>query len=127
VGGILGEAEIAQGRIGHLVVGVGVNLDAPEGVPGAGAIGDVDEEELLSVFLQKLRSLIDGPAEEIVDRWRAVSATLGRRVEARTVGNDVASGVAVDLDETGALLVDTDAGRVRVTFGEIVHLDVDRG
>ena len=127
VGGILGETEIRDGRLLHVVVGVGVNLDAPEDVPGAGAIGRVNEEALLSRFLQLFRSLIEGSSTEILDRWRAVSATIGRRVEATTVGGDTARGVAADLDETGALLVDTDSGRLRVAFGQIHHLDVDQG
>jgi BirA family biotin operon repressor/biotin-[acetyl-CoA-carboxylase] ligase len=127
VGGILGEAEVAAGRIEHVVVGIGVNLVEPEDVPGAEAIGDVDGEALLTTFLQRFRSMIDGPPEEILGRWRAVSATLGRRVEATTVGGDTASGVAADLDERGALLIDTDGGLVPVAFGEIRHLGVNRG
>jgi len=127
VGGVLGETEIRDGRLHHVVVGIGVNLDAPGGVPGAGAIGRVNEETLLSRFLQLFRSLIEGSSTEIPDRWRAISATIGRRVEATTVGGDSARGVAADLDETGALLVDTDAGRLRVAFGEIHHLDVNQG
>ena len=127
VGGILGEAEISGGRIGHVVLGIGVNLDAPEDVPGAGAIGDVDAERLLTGFLQRFRPMIEGSPEEILDRWRAVSATLGRRVEATTVGGDTARGVATDLDETGGMLVETDEGFVRIAFGEIHHLDVDQG
>jgi BirA family biotin operon repressor/biotin-[acetyl-CoA-carboxylase] ligase len=86
VGGILGEAGIAGGHVDHVVVGVGVNLDVPDEVPGAGAIGRVDEETLLSGFLERFRSLIERSAEGISGRWRAASATLGRRVEATTVG-----------------------------------------
>jgi BirA family biotin operon repressor/biotin-[acetyl-CoA-carboxylase] ligase len=127
VGGILGEAEVEAGRIGHLVLGIGVNLDEPEGVAGAGAIGNIDEEALLTAFLQRFRSMIEGPPEEILGRWRAVSATLGRRVEATTVGGDTASGVAADLDETGALLIESGEGVVRVAFGEIQHLGVNQG
>jgi BirA family biotin operon repressor/biotin-[acetyl-CoA-carboxylase] ligase len=127
VGGILGEAEVEAGRVGHVVVGIGVNLLEPEGVPGAGGIGDVDREALLTTFLQRFRSMIDGRLEEILARWRATSATLGRRVEATTVGGDTATGVAADLDETGALLIDTGAGLVRVAFGEIRHLGVNQG
>jgi BirA family biotin operon repressor/biotin-[acetyl-CoA-carboxylase] ligase len=126
VGGILGETEIRQGRLRHVVVGIGVNLDAPHEVPGARGIGRVDEEALLSAFLQRFRSVIESPSEEIVNRWRAASDTLGRRVEATTVGGDAARGVAADVDETGALLIDTDAGRVTVAFGEIQHLDVNQ-
>ncbi len=127
VGGVLGETEITEGRIAHVVVGVGVNLEAPGGMPDAGAIGPVPEEELLAGFLRRLRSLVDGVPGAIVDRWRAVSATLGRQVAATTVGGETARGVAVGLDGTGALLVETDAGRVRVAFGEIEHLRVDQG
>lgn len=128
VGGILGEAEITQDRVHHVVVGVGVNLDAPEDVPGAGAIGHVDDEALLTVFLRRFHELIEGPLEEIVRRWRAVSDTLGRRVEATTVGGDVAVGIAADLDDMGALLIDTKkpGGRVRVAFGDIQHLGVNQ-
>lgn len=117
VGGILGEAEITKDRVHHVVVGVGVNLDAPQDVPGAGAIGNVDEEALLTVFLQRFHDLIGGTPEEVLRRWRAVSDTLGRRVEATTV------------DGSGALLIDTEkpGGRVRVAFGEIQHLGVVQG
>ena len=127
VGGILGEAEIRDGRIGHLVLGIGVNLDPPEDVSGAGGIGDVDEEALLTGFIQRFRPMIAGSPEAILDRWRAVSATLGRRVEATTVGGDTARGVAAELDETGGLLIETGDGVVRVAFGEIHHLDVNQG
>ena len=129
VGGILGEAEIVEGRIRHVVVGIGVNLDAPEGVEGAGAIGNVEEEALLTGFLERFRRLVEGPLEEILDRWRAVSHTLGRTIEGTTVDGDSVRGVAADLDDTGALLIDTEEprGRVRVAFGEIQHLGVDQG
>jgi BirA family biotin operon repressor/biotin-[acetyl-CoA-carboxylase] ligase len=126
VGGILGESQVSADGIAHVVLGVGVNLEAPEGIPAAGGIGAVPEEALLSTFLRRFRSLIEGPPEVIVDRWRAVSATLGRTVEATTVGGGSAHGVALDVDGTGALLVQTEAGRVRVAFGDIEHLDGGR-
>jgi BirA family biotin operon repressor/biotin-[acetyl-CoA-carboxylase] ligase len=127
VGGILGEAEIVDGRVAHIVLGIGVNLDPPEGVPGAGAIGHVDEETLLTDFLRRFRQLAEEQPDEIPRRWRVVSSTLGRHVEATTVTGDTVRGVAADLDETGALLVDSADGPVRVAFGEIHHLGVDRG
>jgi BirA family transcriptional regulator, biotin operon repressor / biotin---[acetyl-CoA-carboxylase] ligase len=128
VGGVLAESEVAEGRVRHVVVGLGVNLEAaPDGVPGAWAIGGVDEEVLLATFLGRFRGAIEGPFSGILDRWRAVSATLGRRVEATTIRGDVVRGVAADVDETGALLLDSDTGRVRVAFGAVTHLDVDRG
>ncbi|MCD6022239.1 MAG: transcriptional repressor, BirA-like [Actinomycetia bacterium] len=127
IGGILGEAQVSAEAIAHVVVGIGVNVDMPEGVPGAGAIGDVDVETLLANFLRRCSSMLGASADEILPRWRAVSLTLGRRVEATTVDGDVARGVAVDIDDTGALLIDTDVGPARVAFGEVEHLDVATG
>ncbi len=127
VGGILGEAQVSAEAIAHVVVGIGVNVDVPDGVPGAGAIGTVDQETLLASFLRRCSSMLGGSADEIVPRWRAVSRTLGRRVEATTVDGDVARGVAVDIDDTGALLIDTEVGPARVAFGDIEHLGVEPG
>jgi BirA family biotin operon repressor/biotin-[acetyl-CoA-carboxylase] ligase len=127
VGGILSEVQASIEGIAHVVVGVGVNLEMPDGVDGAGAIGTVETEDLLTDFLRRLRALLEGRAPEVVARWRAVSDTLGRDVEATTVSGDTTRGVAVDVDETGALLVDSDTGRVRVTSGEIHHLGVNGG
>jgi BirA family biotin operon repressor/biotin-[acetyl-CoA-carboxylase] ligase len=127
VGGILGEAVASAVGIDHMVVGIGVNLEVPEDVSGAGAIGAVDEEMMLGDFLRRVRALMDGDAAAIVEGWRAVSATIGRRVRATTVSGDVAHGIAADIDRTGALLVDTDEGRVRVAFGEIEHLETPSG
>jgi BirA family transcriptional regulator, biotin operon repressor / biotin---[acetyl-CoA-carboxylase] ligase len=126
VGGILTESEVAEGRVRHVVVGAGVNLEAPDDVPGAGAIGNVDGGRLLAAYLSAFRGLMDGRTEEIIERWRAVSHTLGRTIQGTTVDGGSVRGVAVDLDETGALLVDTDAGRRRVAFGEVQHLGVDQ-
>jgi BirA family transcriptional regulator, biotin operon repressor / biotin---[acetyl-CoA-carboxylase] ligase len=106
------------------VVGVGVNLEPPDGVPGAGALGDVDPERLLAGFLAALSRLLERP-EDVPGRWRAVAGTIGRRVDAVPVEGDAVRGVALDVDDTGALLVDTDAGRVRVAFGDVHHLTVD--
>jgi BirA family biotin operon repressor/biotin-[acetyl-CoA-carboxylase] ligase len=124
VGGILAESEVSEGTVRHVVVGVGVNLEVPDGVPGAGALGDIDPEPLLAGFLATLRRVLERP-EDVPDRWRAVADTLGRRVEAARVDGDAVRGVAVDVDDTGALLVDTDGGRVRVAFGDVHRLDVD--
>ena len=124
VGGVLAESEVSAGVVRHVVVGVGVNLEAPDGVAGAGALGDVDPERLLAGFLAGLRSLMARP-EDVPDRWRAVADTLGRRVEAGRVDGDAVRGVAADVDDTGALLVDTDGGRVRVASGDVHHLAVD--
>ena len=123
VGGILGEAEIAEERVRHVVVGVGVNLGVPEGVAGAGAIGNVDDEALLTDFLRRFLQMIQGAPEEILRRWRSASHTLGRTILGTTVDGHSVRGVAVDIDDTGGLLIDTSTGRVTMRFGEVRYLE----
>jgi len=51
-----------------------------------------------------------------------VCATIGTRVRAITTEGSVVEGVAVDLDETGRLVVRSDKGSEVVRFGEVEHL-----
>ena len=123
VGGILGEAVVADDGVRHAVVGVGVNLDPPPDVADAAGIGDVDPEALLTAFLVRFTALLGSEPTDVIASWRARSATLGRRVEAVVAGGDAVRGVASDLDERGGLVVLTDDGPATVTFGEVTHLD----
>ena len=105
LGGILVEATSQRA-----VCGIGINLTwAPE---GAAMLGELREE----VFA-RLRSKIDqwtvAPDESILERWRELSATLGRRVRI-----DGAEGLAEDLGPNGELIVD---GRAYVA-GSVTHL-----
>jgi biotin-(acetyl-CoA carboxylase) ligase len=63
-----------------------------------------------------LRAQLAGPLPEILAAWRSRDALLGE-----TVRWQHGSGKGVGLDESGALLVDTDSGRVALQAGE-VHL-----
>ena len=128
VGGILATASLRADRLEHVVLGLGVNLGrAPEGVPGAGAVADVDAAELLGAFLERFAALYgragSGLGTAVVDRYRRVCATLGRRVRARTTAGEVVEGVAEDVDELGGLVLWTASGRRLVRFGEVEHLD----
>lgn len=128
VGGVLAESDLDGETVRHVVVGVGVNLEAPDDVEGAGGIGDIDEEALVAAFLRRVASLVDGEPRSIVAAWRARSGTLGRRVEATTVDGAVVRGVARDIDAAGALLVGVDDGEaVRVAFGDVRQLREEGG
>jgi biotin-(acetyl-CoA carboxylase) ligase len=78
----------------------------------------VDREVLLAALLDTLgrgrAALERGALGEVLERWRTLSATLGRPVAV-----DGVHGVAVDIDEDGALLVADGAGRHRVVAGEL--------
>jgi BirA family biotin operon repressor/biotin-[acetyl-CoA-carboxylase] ligase len=127
VAGTLGESVVEGGAIRHVVIGIGVNLDAPEDVPGSGALGPmVDPMDLLTRFLVGFQvaytPVESGFAAATVERWSAVSATLGRRVEAARRDGETVRGLAVGLDPHGGLIVQTSEGPATVAFGEVVHL-----
>jgi BirA family biotin operon repressor/biotin-[acetyl-CoA-carboxylase] ligase len=114
VAGILVEG---RPQDGWAVLGVGVNVhDAPplEGVTSLG--GAIGVEALLARVLVALDRWLREPLPAVLAAWRSRDALLGQRVRWEN-----GSGKGVGIDEAGALLVDTDAGRVALQAGE-VHL-----
>jgi BirA family biotin operon repressor/biotin-[acetyl-CoA-carboxylase] ligase len=125
VGGILLEAGVDDGALRHVVVGVGVNLLAPAGVKGAGAIGArADEAAILTAFLRRFADGYRADARSARARaaWLGRNATIGRTVRATTTSGEEVVGEATGLAEDGALQVTTSDGVVEVGFGEIEHL-----
>jgi BirA family biotin operon repressor/biotin-[acetyl-CoA-carboxylase] ligase len=119
-----------------VVVGVGVNVNArPEDFPaelrGAATSLLIERDQpapralFLAACLSALEGWYDRHAEEgfaaIRQAWRERSVTLGQEVVVRTDGEEV-TGLAEDLDESGALLVRTPAGLVRITSGDVALL-----
>ena len=127
VAGVLAESVVEDGRLSHVVLGVGVNLGAPPaGVPQAGALGRVEPAELLAGILEVFASRY-APAdpafgERVLSAYRDLCATLGRRVRATTITGTVVEGTAVGLDGEGGLQIETTGGLESVRFGEIEHL-----
>jgi BirA family biotin operon repressor/biotin-[acetyl-CoA-carboxylase] ligase len=96
------------------IVGVGINLTwAPEG----GALLGADRDELLPRLHQSLIRWLDALPEQVLEGWRARTATLGRRVRV-VLPDQTYEGQAQDIDEHGALIVD---GTV-VSAGSLIHL-----
>jgi BirA family biotin operon repressor/biotin-[acetyl-CoA-carboxylase] ligase len=133
-GGILAEADVQGGSVRHVVLGIGVNVSAgPEDLPEevrdtatslAIEGASIDRDGLLGGFLGSLRGRLqsDGFPASIVEAYRPLCRTLGRRVRATTTSGDPVEGRAVDVDERGSLLVER-RGRVeRVAFGEVEHV-----
>jgi BirA family transcriptional regulator, biotin operon repressor / biotin---[acetyl-CoA-carboxylase] ligase len=114
VAGILVEARPQEG---WAVLGIGVNVrDAPpiEHVTSLG--GAVSVDELLQRLLLALDAWLSRPLPEVLAAWRSRDALLGEPVRWQN-----GSGKGAGIDESGALLVETDSGRVALQAGE-VHL-----
>jgi BirA family biotin operon repressor/biotin-[acetyl-CoA-carboxylase] ligase len=113
------------------VIGIGINLAMPAALQSriGRAVADVselleqDRERLLALLLS---ALADALAEfdrcgfgAFVARWNRLHAYAGRAV--RILDNDrvLHEGIAVGLDESGCLLIDTSQGRIAVLAGDV--------
>jgi BirA family biotin operon repressor/biotin-[acetyl-CoA-carboxylase] ligase len=119
-----------------IVVGLGLNVtltadEAPD--PRATSLfmlGStmLDRSALLGAVLAELSVRVDrwrlarGPDAALVEDYRRLSSTLGTRVRAELPGDREIVGVATDLDESGQLIIDTDAQTLAVSAGDITHL-----
>lgn len=126
-GGILAESVVAGDRFEHVVLGLGVNLgSAPPDVPDAGAVDAGDEELLgafLEVFVRRYEPAHPAFGASVVEAYRPVCSTIGRRVRARTTAGATIEGTAIDVDEAGGLVVRAEGGPRLVRFGAIEHLE----
>ena len=116
VGGILVE------RSNEVVVGLGLNLWWPDPPRGFGALHDQDpgpemHARIGGLWVAELMAMVEAegwPAGE----YRALCATLGRDITWEPAGR----GRAVDLAESGELVVEVDGGRMLLTSGAIHHV-----
>jgi BirA family transcriptional regulator, biotin operon repressor / biotin---[acetyl-CoA-carboxylase] ligase len=114
LGGILVEV-----RDRKAIVGIGINLTwAP---PGGAALGEA-RDSLLERLAFELATWTAAPADEVLDAWRGLSDTLGRRVRVELPSGPI-EGLAEDLDSDGALIV---SGR-RVAAGDVIYLRARAG
>jgi BirA family biotin operon repressor/biotin-[acetyl-CoA-carboxylase] ligase len=126
VAGLLMEAEPGGGD--WVILGIGVNLArAPEGLPyratalsGLGCT--LDCPCVLARLVVRIDALWtlwarDGFAS-IRERWLGLGHRPGDRLQVRQ-GETMTEGSFVDLDGTGALVLATEAGMLRVTAGDV--------
>jgi BirA family biotin operon repressor/biotin-[acetyl-CoA-carboxylase] ligase len=121
VAGLLAEAEHKGGRTAWVVLGIGVNVrSAPSDVPAAHLEelgGYVDRAALALALIRGLMALPDDLArdpQQVLHRWRVHALWLGRLVRVGAY-----QGRAVDIDEDGALMLETASGPRRVLAGDV--------
>jgi BirA family biotin operon repressor/biotin-[acetyl-CoA-carboxylase] ligase len=99
------------------VLGIGLNVTAAPPLEHVTALdAGIGTEEMLARLLPSLDRWLGSPTSDVLAAWRSRDALLGQ-----TVRWQDGSGTAAGIDESGALLVDTESGRVALNAGE-VHL-----
>ena len=135
LGGLLVETTVEGSRLRGAVLGIGINVNwrraemPTELAAGATSLADlsgspVDRESLLARVLERLDAEIADveAGGSPLDRYRARCSTLGATVEVATATGPV-RGRAIDLDPTGALVVEDAEGRRHViTGGEVARV-----
>ncbi len=113
---------------GQLVVGIGANVgqtafpddlaDRATSLVLAGLT--VDRLALLVRLSTELDRLVPADARAMaLAEWRARATLLGRAVEVRTEGRAPVFGVALDVGDDGALILETGYGHERIYAGEV--------
>ncbi len=124
--GMLSEMEAESERVSFINIGLGINVnnDPTSREPMAASLKkilgrDVSRKALLSEFLNEFEARMNsGNFDNIISEWKEYTMTLGRRVKVVTT-NDVSEGIATDVDENGALMLELENGSVKkVIYGD---------
>lgn len=133
--GTLTEMSAEMERINYVVIGTGINVNVmPEDFPDdvkdiATSLAIIKGEkmsriEIFKAVLEELDLLYNRVLKEgfapMFDEWRKYSVTLGMDVNVIGVGeHESFSGKASDIDEDGALLIETEKGIRKVLAGDV--------
>jgi BirA family biotin operon repressor/biotin-[acetyl-CoA-carboxylase] ligase len=123
---------LAEGAVGHVVLGIGINVQSAVYPPEVAARATSIEAELsrpvdrglvlaecLAALASRYRELQSGRGRRVVDAWRRRAAPmLGRRVEWESAGTHQV-GLAEDIDDDGALIVKVGAQTQKIRSGEV--------
>jgi BirA family biotin operon repressor/biotin-[acetyl-CoA-carboxylase] ligase len=127
VAGILPESAIAQdGRVEHVVMGIGVNVGfAPQlpemRYPGAMLGGAVEAalEKLTAALAARLSQWRREGFDTVRRAWLAQAGPIGLDVDVK-LGDELVRGRFAGIDRDGALLLDTQSGPRKIVAGELL-------
>jgi BirA family biotin operon repressor/biotin-[acetyl-CoA-carboxylase] ligase len=112
--GMLIDGELnPAGPVAFPGIGINVNFD-PSVLPELRGIATslaavlgrpIDREALLAALCNELEAVVDAPLATVIARYREMNLVLGRDVYVSPVGGEPFLATAIDLDETGALVV----------------------
>ncbi len=129
VSGMLSEMEAEADMVTFINVGLGINVnnDPTRGEPKASSLKNIlgrkiSRKNFLSEFLDEFEKQIDNvDFDNVIPEWKKYTITLNQQVRIVT-NHDVSEGLAVDVDENGALVLElSDGSTKRVIYGDCFH------
>jgi BirA family biotin operon repressor/biotin-[acetyl-CoA-carboxylase] ligase len=126
ISGMLSELEAEADRVSFISIGMGINVNNdPSGAePGASSLKkisgrQVSRKELLARFLDHFGNRVKNEDfEDVIAEWKKHTLTPGRHVKIVTQREE-AQGLAVDVDENGALVLElADGQRKKILYGD---------
>jgi BirA family biotin operon repressor/biotin-[acetyl-CoA-carboxylase] ligase len=132
--GMLSEMEAEGDFVSFINIGIGLNVNNNPSPKEQKATSirkltgrTSDRREILSGFLDGLEGILTPGSsdyigmERIIDEWKKYTMTLGRDVTVAT-HKETFHGTAVDVDETGALVIAEKSGAMRkIVYGDCFH------
>jgi BirA family transcriptional regulator, biotin operon repressor / biotin---[acetyl-CoA-carboxylase] ligase len=129
--GVLIEVEGQIGEACHCIIGIGINVKLPESTTGIDqpftdintAIGrQIDRNQFAAVLIEALLDTLKRfeakGLSPFVEQWKAVDVYANQIINL-TIGQNITTGIARGINESGALMVETKAGLRAYQGGEI--------
>jgi len=129
ISGILSEMDAEIDRVNFISIGIGLNVnnDPTPYEPMATSLKqilgkEIPRIEVLKAFLDHFEDTVnDTEFDSVVAEWKKYTETLNRHVKIVTA-NEVVEGLAVDVDENGALILKLANGSLKkIIYGDCFH------
>ena len=129
ISGILSEMEAEIDRVSFISIGLGINVnnDPTPYEPMATSLKkilgkEVPRMKVLKAFLDHFEDAVnDAEFDNVVSEWKRYAETLNRHVRIVT-SHEVSEGLAVDVDDNGALILKLADGSVKkIIYGDCFH------
>lgn len=129
--GILTEMSSEKNMINYIVCGIGINVNTesfPDEIAHRATSMYIESgkkyvrneliAKVLNMFEYYYKKFLDEGLEVMIEEYKKHCITIGRKVSVN-FKKETVTGTALDVDKTGALVVETDNGIIHVTSGEV--------
>jgi len=126
ISGMISELEAEADRVFFISIGMGINVnnDRSGAEPGASSLKkisgrEVSRKDLLARFIEQFSDRMKhADFESVIPEWKKYTVTVGRQVRIVTQREE-SKGLAVDVDESGALILELANGeQKKIIYGD---------